>query len=132
MHHLIFSSVLQEDSFTDGSDQKHQLSPPTQLSSESSSSPDEFGSDQPLLHHCHHQVCLLHHQICHTCCHTLFRCCVNLCTLVFNLHWSVCFLTIGLYYQFVLLLIQLGIDKNNQFIRSVYCCTELACTLLCT
>ena len=64
--------------------------------------------------HCHHQVCLLHHQICHTCCHTLFRCCVNLSNIVFKLYWSVFFLTIGLYHQFVLLLIQLGRDKNNQ------------------
>ena len=83
-------------------------------------------------HYCHHQLCLLHHQICHTCCHTLFRCCVNLCNIVFMLYWSVCFLTIGLYHQFVLLLIQLGTDKNNQLIRSVYCCTELACTFLCS
>ena len=41
--------ILQEDSFTEGSGQNDQLSPPNRSIFESSGSFEEFGSDNPLM-----------------------------------------------------------------------------------
>ena len=41
--------IMQEDSFTDGSGQNDQLSPPSRSISESSSSSEEFGPNDPLM-----------------------------------------------------------------------------------